>query len=82
MRYRRWRWRLGRCHNFMDYGRVFRANRSQVRRPWRMVCVYSRRPASMPDHGGAEGVMLPLRLCVRGLGSCAPGGDGDSQERC
>ena len=26
----------------------------------------------MPDHGGAEGVMLPSRLCVRGLGSCAP----------
>ena len=52
----------------------FRANRSQVRRPWRMVCVYRRRPPSMPDHGSAEGVMLPSQLCVRGLGSCAPGG--------
>jgi len=29
----------------------------------------------MPDHGIAEGVVLPLRLCVRGLGSCAPGRD-------
>jgi len=28
-----------------------------------------------PDHGGAEGVMLPSRLCVRRLGSCAPSGD-------
>ncbi|MEA1864927.1 MAG: hypothetical protein U9N46_06995 [Euryarchaeota archaeon] len=27
----------------------------------------------MPDHGGTEGMMLPSRLCVRGLGSCAPG---------
>ena len=32
------------------------ANHSQVRRPWRALCVYRRRPASMPDHGGAEGV--------------------------
>ena len=29
----------------------------------------------MPDHGNVEGVVLPSRLCVRGLlGSCAPGG--------
>jgi hypothetical protein len=28
----------------------------------------------MPDHGGVEGVVLPLRLSVRGLVSCAPGG--------
>ena len=53
----------------------FRANHSQVRRPWRAVRVYRRRPADMPDYGSAEGVILPSRLCVRGLlGSCAPGG--------
>ena len=28
----------------------------------------------MPDHGGVKGVILPSQLCVRGLGSCAPGG--------
>jgi len=36
--------------------------------------IYYRRPASMPDHGSAEGVILPSRLCVRGLGLCASGG--------
>ncbi len=30
----------------------------------------------MSDHGGAERVVLPSRLCVRGLGSCAPGAAG------
>ena len=66
---------LGGRHNFVGDGGGFRANHSQVRQPLRAVCVYRRRPASMPGHGGADGVMLPLRLCVRGLGSCAPGGD-------
>ena len=32
--------------------------------------------AVQPDHGSAEGVILPSQLCVCGLlGSCAPGGD-------
>jgi len=66
---------VGGCHNFEGCGGVFRANRSQLRRPWRAVYVYRRRPASMPDHGVHEGVVRPLRLCVRGLGSCALGGD-------
>ena len=29
----------------------------------------------MPDHGGVEEVVLPSWLCVRGLGSGAPGRD-------
>ena len=70
------RWRLGGCHNFVGVGGGSQANHSQVRRPCRTVCVYRRRPASMPDHEGAEGVILPSQLCVCGLlGSCAPGGD-------
>ncbi len=36
--------------------------------------IYYRRPASMPDHGSAEGVILPSLLYVHGFGSCAPGG--------
>ena len=66
---------VGWAPQFRGCRRGFRANHSQVRQPLRAVCVYRRRPASMPGHGGADGVMLPLRLCVRGLGSCAPGGD-------
>jgi hypothetical protein len=73
MRHRRWR--LGGRHNFMGGSGGFRANHIQVRRSWRAVCIYRRRPTSMPYHGSAEEVVLPSQLCVRRLGSCASGGD-------
>jgi len=59
---------------FRGLRQVFRVNHSQVRRAWlRYVYIAAVQPACR-IMGGAEGVMLPPQLCVRGLGSCAPGG--------
>jgi len=68
MRHRRWQ--LGRRHNFVDGGGGFRANCSQVRRPWRAVCVYRLRPASMSDHWSVEGGAVAA-LCLRAWVVCA-----------
>ena len=59
MRHRRWR--LGGCYDFVGGGGDFPVNRSQVRRPWCAVCVYRRRPASMPDHGGSDAMIFSVR---------------------
>ena len=49
---------------FRGRRRGFRANHSQVRRPWCAVCVYRRRLASIPDHESIEGW-----CCRRGFAS-------------